>query len=139
VKLWKSFGGLFERLLMRRMPFADGLLLDNLRAFSKPAKLRTQRCQFLGHSAVGGRIVFQAILEHLVGSVARHNTLIPNIAGAVPFENQAGFGNFAWSKSKRVSDSSLILAHGNILHRYFAKSTTTRKVPLKGEVSTHKF
>ena len=138
VKLRKAFGWLFERLLVRRVPLTNGLLLHNLRAFTKPVVLCAKGREFLRHSAVSWRLVLDTFLEHFVRGVAGFNALVPNIAGAVPFENQSGFGNLAGSKSKRVSDSSLILAHGTKLHLSFDRSTLTRKAAVNGGVSTHK-
>ena len=139
VKVWKAFGRLLERLLMRRVPFANGLLLDNMRSFAKPIVLGAKCREFLRHSAISWRIVLDAFLEHFVGSIARFHALIPHVASAIPFENQAAFGSRARAKSVRVSDSSLILAHDSNVTAQNRKSTVTRKVGLKAEVSTHKF
>lgn len=116
VKLWKAFSWLLERLLVCRVPFSHRLLLDNTRTFTKPVVFSAKCGEFLGHAAERWRFVLNPFFEHFVGSVSGLNALIPNIAGAVPFEDQAGFGDLAGAKSKRVSDSGLVLAHRTNLH-----------------------
>lgn len=112
LELREAFLRLSERLLMRLCPLADGLLLNALRVFSQPFKLRSPACELLCHPAPCRRLMFNAFFICFVGCVTRLHALIPDPSGAVPFPFQAGQRNNARSQTVVVSDNGLVLAHG---------------------------